>query len=608
MQDPFADLKSANTQGTRPQREDPFADLMPQRKESQSQERSEPSMQDRILRAQLNQRSPFMPGKGEEEKYGDVKLNLGEKIGNSLMDYAPYLIGGGGAVKGIGTALSKFPATAKGIASFAAKHPKWAKYLPMAAENMIGSAGYGAANAEEGSRGSEALVGAGIGLGASALGAGVVDPLLRYGAKKYAQSAIPEFTKKATDKIRELLPEESYGQKLYQNFLGKAKENKSAWSGLEKTAKDIDENVLRRTPDIREGALNTSPYRKYIEDYEQKVSAMEPALKAPYAQSSEIAKKSLELEPQSLSGAVGLRKNINKEMSDYIKTQGQGLTPENYQTKEFLKGLKENLKNETLDANKGRIGEESLNKFKNEWEGANKTHQEVNKFYKSPQKMTGVEKDNRSVKEAFKASLPKDMGGSGVPLDPSIVTKYLPSLAPSGAQGIQGLKQLSKLMGSKKEGVEAAKANIFRRQIENGAGTVDVAAQYSKLSPSQKKYLFGKSDEGRMLEAINKTRIAFDREPAKTLEKARDLHGLYGMGASGLAGMTAARLSGEDWEKSLGIGAITGMGGGMAWKGLAKSATVPRVEKAINFAKNGTTNTGKNLNTAYNLMRSRGDQ
>lgn len=577
--------------GYRPTR----ADFMQQ--ESPAQEKPEANIQDRILRAQLNQRSPFTPGKGEEEKYGDVNLNIGEKIGNSLLDYAPYMVGGSGAVKLAGKALSKFPATAKGMAAFAEKYPKWAKYLPMGAENAIASGAYGAANAEEGNRVPSALLNAGIGVGATAIGAGLVDPLLRYGAQKYAQTAIPEFTKKATEKVRELLPTSEYAKKLGDKFLGKYGENKAAWKGAEKTAEEIDKNVLRRTSPGEAGGLNASPYRKYIEDYGAKVGDMEPALRAPYMQSAGIAKKALELEPQSLSGAMGLRKNINKEMSDYIKKEGQGLTPENYQTKDFIKGLKENLKNETLDENKGKIGEEALGKFKNEWEGANKTHQELQEFYKSPQKSSGVIKPIRQTREVF------ENVKTGKPIDASIINKYVPSLSPQGAQGVTGLKHLAKLMGSKKDAVEAAKSTIFRKQIENGANTVDMAAQYAKLSSSQKKYMFGKSDEGRMLEAINKTRLAFGREPEKTLAKIG--HGMMSLGVPGGLGFAGGLMSGESWDKSLMTGLVTAAASKGIGKGLSKSATVPRVERAINFAKNGTTNTGRNLNTLYNMGMNR---
>jgi hypothetical protein len=587
MQNPFEDLLPNQKPAPSRMAQNPFADLMQQNTRPSAQPEEQPSVSARAMSALLNQQSPFAPrSRPEEEKYWGTT----EKIAGSLMDYAPFFIGGTGLTKAGATALSKFPATAKGLAEFTAKHPKLAKYIPDTVASAIGGAGYGAATGKEGERLGSALEQGAIGAGIPIAGATVVDPLLRYGAKKYAQSAIPAFTEKAGEKIKELLSTGEYSKKLQERFLGASKANKENWKEAEKVASELD--VLRGT-----SPLNVSPYQKYIQEYGQNISKMEPAIRAPYAQSIEAAKRAGELAPESFSGIMAARKNLNQNIGDYLKKESGGnFNPQTRESKEFVKGLQSNLKNETLEANKGLVGEENLKRFQKEWESANKSHQNLQKFYKSPEKMTGVERDKAqtTIREAFKASLPESMGGKNVPLDPSMIGRYLPSLTPNGAQGVQGMKQLAKIMGSKKEAVEAAKAHIFRPQIENGAKTVDVAARYGQLSPSQRKYLFGNSEEGKMLDAINKTRLAFGREPEKTLAKIG--HGMMSLGIPGGLGFAGGLASGESWDKSL----MTGLATAAASKGIkglaGKTATPSTVNRAINFGKGGMTNFGRNAN------------
>lgn len=632
--------------------------------------------------------------RGENEKnydyYQAMGLNKGgaDELATGLLDFAPYMAGGSGAVKVGGKLLSESPAMASKLSSFAGKYPKLAKYLPEAASNAVSGGAYGYNNAPEGSEGTHALLSAGLSVLPTAASALVIDPLLRYGAKKYAQSAIPKFTEKATDKLRELLPVDQYVRKLSDRFMGATSKNKANWQELNNTARGLDEGLIspmraqgrempikgnnkiqneventdhmgnplnplmlgkqaplkqeivgydaggapifskhdygaeikefpstrnisgsvpRRTsaisgeydaagaPLYKNGInFNSSPLKSYIEGFKNKVGAMEPAQQQEYTQALKLANKASELSPRSFSGAVSLRKNINQDMKDYLNQNGIGYTPQNSQSKNFLSGLKQNLKNETIAAQEGKVAPEALDQFRNQWETANKSHQDIQKFYKSPNKMTGVENEGKVLREAYKSSLPKEMGGTNTPMDPAILSKYVPSLSPTGSKGVEGLKHLEKLMGSKEDAVAAAKSHIFGKQIQNGANTVDTAAKYAQLSPAQKKYLFGDSKEGEMLEAINKTRLAFGREPEKTLAKVG--HGLMGWGVPGLLGYEASEAAGESKAKSF-QHALEAIAASKGLKYAAKaSATVPRVNRAISFGKNGTTNTGRNTN------------
>jgi hypothetical protein len=534
--------------------------------------------------------------RGENEKnydyYQAMGLNKGgaDELATGLLDFAPYMAGGSGAVKVGGKLLSESPAMASKLASFAAKNPKLAKYLPEAASNAASGGAYGYNNAPEGSEGTHALLSAGLSVLPTAASALVIDPLLRYGAKKYAQSAIPKFTEKATDKLRELLPVDQYVRKLSDRFMSATSKNKANWNAVENTAKSLDENVPRG---VTQG-FNQMPFLNYIDQHANKVKGMEPAIKAPYSQSMELAEQAKEVAPQSFSGAVALRKNINQSAKDYLNKGGTAINPQNMESKNFLTGLRNNLKNETIAAQEGKVTPEALDQFRNQWETANKSHQDIQKFYKSPNKMTGVENEGKVLREAYKSSLPKEMGGTNTPMDPAILSKYVPSLSPTGSKGVEGLKHLEKLMGSKEDAVAAAKSHIFGKQIQNGANTVDTAAKYAQLSPAQKKYLFGDSKEGEMLEAINKTRLAFGREPEKTLAKVG--HGLMGWGVPGLLGYEASEAAGESKAKSF-QHALEAIAASKGLKYAAKaSATVPRVNRAISFGKNGTTNTGRNTN------------
>jgi hypothetical protein len=552
--------------------------------------------------------------------------NLADKIGVGALDFAPYMIGGSGLAKGAGKLIAESPKLAEKAAEFSAKNPYSSAFIKNMAENVPAGAAFTAAN--KGNQG-ESLAAS---TAASALPV-ALQPLIKYGAKQYAQSAIPKFTEKATEKLRELLPAGVYSKKLEDKFLNAVVTNKSNWQGLDKTAENLDKNVLRRTPeemklaevnklgsklfDKSQGDIspvakslqevdskyfNQSPYLNYIEKFNEKVKGLEPSMQAPYKQAIGVAEKAGEMAPESFAGAVAARKNINQSMKDYLSDGGKAINPANRQSTEFLKGLKNTIKDDLVDANKDKVGAEALTGFKNQWEAANKSHQDVLKFNKSPQKMTGIEEEGRTVRNAFKASLPKNMGGEGIPLDPAIIGKYAPTLSPSGAKGIEGIKQLETLLGDKKLARDAIKAHIFQKQLTNGANTIDAPAKYAQLSSAQKKRLFGNSEEGKYLEAINKTRLAFNREPAKTAEGMGFNRHLTGMGAPALLGFGGSYYGGDSWDKSLMHGIEAGLAAKVAGSVAGRFATPKSVERAIAM-KSMQPTSGRYLNlAAQNLI------
>lgn len=566
-----------------------------------------------------------------------VSQNTGDKVVGAVADFLPFMKGASLTKDAVMLAAKESPAIAAKVTQFAARNPKFAKFLGGAAENALSGAAYSAVQAPEGQKLSNAAVGGALGA-ATSVGSEALNALGRYGIKQYSQSAIPKFTEKATDKIRELLPSGDYAKNLADKYLSAVGANKANWKGLKQTAAELDKNVLIKAPEQRAadevnklgGKLfdksqgeaspiakslhevdsryfNQSPYLDKIMQFQDKVKGLEPAMQVPYKQAMGVAENAAGMVPESFSGAVAARKNLNQEMKNYLSDGGKAINPANRESTQFMSDLKNTMKDDLVDANKDKVGAEALTGFKNQWEAANKSHQDYLKFNKSPQKMTGVEEEGKTVRDAFKASLPKKMGGQGIPLDGSIISKYMPSLTPKGAEGVEGFRQLSKLLGSKNEAREAAKSFIFKKQIGNGANTVDVAAQYAKLSDQQKKWLFGKSEEGKYLEAINNTRIAFNREPAKTAEGMGINRHLSGMGAPALLGFGSSYASGDSWDKSLFRGLEAGLGAKALGLVAGQMATPASVERAIAM-KNAQPLTGRYANlAAQHLLNSQGN-
>lgn len=620
--------------------------------------------------------------------------NAADKVAVAGLDFAPYMMGASGAVKAGSKLLSESPKLAEKAAAFASKNPYTSKFLTNMAENAPAGAAFTAAN--KGDQKESLLASTAV----SALPV-AIQPLVKYGAQKYAQSAIPAFTKKATEKLKELLPSGDYAKTLSDKYLSAVGKNKANWKALEKTAEGLDKSLIsplkeegkliqvkggnkiqneventdrmgnplnpqfvgrdssnfpanikpeivgydaggapimkqpphdfsatqkdipltrkvsgneaRNTPAsvgqydasgaplFRNGIdFKNSPYDSYIESFKNKVGAMEPAKQQEYTQALKLADKAQKMAPRSFDGVVSLRKNINQDMKEYLNNQSGGITPQNSKSKQFLSGLKENLKNDVLDANTDKIGAEALTGFKSQWETANKSHQDLQGFNKALQPGSGIVKPTRQMRERF------ENVKSGNELDESVLGKYAPSLTPTGAKGIEGIKHLEKLMGDKTAARDAIKAHIFNKQIGDGSVTVDAAARYAKLSSAQKKRLFGRSDEGQYLEAINKTRLAFGREPEKTLAKIG--HGITSLGIPGGIGFAGALASGDSWDKSLMYGIATAAAS-KGIKGLAgKTATANSVNRAIELGQYGKPMSGRYLNAVgQNFINQRKD-
>ena len=548
------------------------------------------SVNDRMLASLLHQQSPF--GKQKETDPGAKDEGLVTSMAKGVVDFVPSMVLGQGAVKG----LSKIPKVAEFGAKYAANSPKLSKIFgATAAENAISGAHQGATHAEKGDMAAGGAVGGGIGALSTLINPALGIPV-KYLAKKYAQSAIPEFTQKATDLIREkTLPVSEYAKLLTERYLGKANKNQQNWKAAETTAQNIDNSMMSlRKPEIvghdAAGApiykaptleqtvpFKNDPYHAYIDKYKTDVGALEPARRAEHEHGIMLADRAKELAPESFMGMIHSSKNINRDLSDYMEQKG--IPSINARARDFLGGLKKTIREDLITANEGKVEKGLMNQFKNEWETANKSHQELQDFYNYVRPGTGNLAKNKQVKEAFQKS------SDELPIDEAVLNKFLPSLTDRGVKGTEGLKHLEKMFGNKELAQDAAKASLFNRALDKGANTIDTAAIYSKMSPAQRKQIFGNSEEGKMLEAINKSRLQFGREPEKTLAKIG--HGVTSLGIPGLIGFGGALASGDSWDKSL----MYGFEAAAASKGIkgisAKTATPRSVERAINIGKKG---------------------
>jgi len=559
--------------------------------------KNEPSISDRTMTSFLHQQSPLGPAKDYDPLASQD--NALEKVGKFGVDVAagmvPFQMGAANLLK-YGGRLSPV------FSRFLSKDPYFAA---SAMENALAGGAYDKLQGDSG-------IGGAIAGAISPLPSAATNAALKYGAQKFAQSAIPGMTKRATDYMRNLLDPNDYAGMLYNRFSSMFDKNKAAWGETNKAATGIDEGLTKTIPQaqppktsslldesgnpiqipqpekmVSKVDFNASPYHSYINDFTNKIKALEPAKKEPYSQALSLAQKAKELAPESFSGTVASRKNINQNLKDFLNQQGSNTANNsmNSQSKQFLTGLKNTLKKDIPEANQGNVGQEAMQDFTDKWNTANKAHQELKEFYRSPQPGSGVVKPVRQTREAFQAAQ------QGQKLDPAIIGKYMPR---PNQGGTEGLDQLAKLYGSKSQAQEAAKAYINRRPLTNGVSTLDVSNEYAKLSPAQRDWIYGGSKEGDLLNTINNVRQSFGKEPARSLLTA-GAHHLFGFGLPFLAGSAGAHYLGGDWKDDVFAGL------GMAATGKIPAAIAgrlsPRAIRAVSdYAQRSPVNYGRYFN------------
>ena len=334
--------------------------------------------------------------------------------------------------------------------------------------------------------------------------------------------------------------------------------------------------------------FDNSAYHNYIDNFQNKVLNLDPAQQEQYKQALVLSNKARDLAPQSLSGMIASRQNINKDMADYLNENG--MTSANMQSKAFLSGLKDNLKNEVLNSNSKNMSPEDFSNLKNAWEKANQSHQDLKEFYKAEHPSTGIMADTNQMTDRF-----KNLSNPGATLNPSVFSEYSPTFSQDASQGVEGVNHLGKLLGDDDLAKKAVTAHIFRRQTDQGANTLDAAALYSKLSPIQRETLLGNTPAGNMLGLVERMRQEHGKEPARNFWQ-RNSHSILGMGLPGLAGAFAAHENGANWEGTLMGGAAAAAASHLGAKALGWSATPRLVTKALERANKGVKHKGRYLN------------
>lgn len=596
MQDsnPFSDLMPQQTSApmqAAPQ--NPFADLMQQNNNvlrgtqnniSQGQQAT-PDYFSRAADTALFANRGAFPGIDPYKRLGEERGAL-DAIGEGLIDFAPYLIGGVGGVSLIGKGLSKIPQGAKFAAEFAARNPRLAAAIPNMGANVLSGAAYKMANGEPGELVQNALTGGGLGLLSSGVGYGL-DKLGRLGAEAYARSAIPGFIDRATKSIKGIIsPDEAAGA-LKANYNTAAGSNTANWNALNKTALNLDANLA-----ANKIQFNSEPYVKSIDDYISKIQSYEPAKKEAYKEALDFAKEAKELAPKSFEGAIALRQNLNKYFKDFQAKRG--VARDDVNAKTFIKDIKNTLINDTIKANSKNVNPQELSAFENAWQQANKSHQGLQEFYKSPNPI-GINKPVKQTREAFQ---------SGADADAALLNKYMPKPSQTG---VEGLKQLEKLYGSKQKAQDAAKSYLLRK-INEGGTNQDILTKFQSLSPAQRKYIFGKSGEEQILNTAHNAERAFGRTSSSGHLGAIGHH-VVGYGLPGLVGSVGAYQAGLPWNESLLAGLATAAATKGIKAGIGKFATPSSVGKAIQFAEKGGKNQGRYINmTAQEIGTRRKDK
>jgi hypothetical protein len=416
------------------------------------------------------------------------------------------------------------------------------------------------------SRGVNALFGAaGGGVGAG-LGEGL-QAGLRYGNKLYAQSAMPGLVERATESLKKHITPEKAMQSLQNKYQFAAKNNENNWAKTNEIANTLDTELK-----MRGHPFNGSRFIQDINKGIEKIEAKEPAKRAKYNNAIAFANYIKEQTPQSFSGAVTLRQNLNQELKKYLEKEN--IKTADKATVELVGNLKKIL-DQTVKDNKKYVAPSRYKKFVSQWSDANQSHSGLQEFFKSPN-TEGVLRPVKQRRETLEKGT----------LDRAALGKYLkPSLG-----GTTGINQLNKLTGNN----NAARSYIMRNAIEGRGQPNEALRAYEKLSMPQREALFAKTPYGENLKAASAVRNNLGEAPREGLRLAG--HHALSLGLPGFLGFLGAKTAGgQDWDTSIaaGLGAAALAKGGQG--AIAKYASPQSVMRAIQRTKAPSKNAGRFL-------------
>lgn len=443
-----------------------------------------------------------------------VEQGLADKVVQGVLEFSPF-------------------ARAAKMAQSVPKIAKLFSKAPNLATGVAAGTAFGAVNAPE----DEKMMGALFGGGAGALGVGagkVADAGIRKIAEKYAQTAIPGLVNKATDTLKKHISPDKSARVLQQKYNVAAKTNAGNWEKTNQLANTLDTELKKRGH-----AFNGSRFIQDIDKGIERIAKKEPAKRAKYEHALGFANYIKQQTPQSFSGAITLRQNLNQELKKYLEKQN--LKSGDREVKTTVSNLKKVL-DDTIKDNKKYVSKTRFNQFNKDWMEANKSHSSLQEFFKTPNPQ-GVLKPRLPRREAL-ASGQLDAGAIGQYVRPSM-------------RGTAGIDQLRKLTGNN----NAARAYAVRNLIE-GRGNQNALSLYEKLPPAQREALFKNTKSGEVLNAASHAKNTVGMPAEKSFGNAIGHH-IGALGVPGLLGFAGAKAAGEDTEKSL----LYGAGAALAAKG-----------------------------------------
>lgn len=480
-----------------------------------------------------------------------VQPNLADKIGTGIASYAPYDTGAGELVGGLELG---------------------GKYLPALARNVGAGAAYGAANSPNSPLGGE-VGGAGLGVANTALSA--VGGLLGRGATNlYAKTALPGLIDQGTQAVMKGLGNAGdYASQLLGKYKDADAANANAWNTATQNATNLDSQLT-----ANKATFNAQPYNDYITNYLGKVNGMEPATAYKYNDAVDFANNvASKIAPQSFSGAMDLRQNLNNTLNNYTKQKG--LDQADYQSTQFIGGLKNVLNNDVIDANASNVNPDDLSNFKQSWENANQTHQNLQAFKQTT---------NAAGAPIFSNVLRTGVTGNQSP-EGAILNEFMPTPAQTGTNEYQNL---SNLYGSQPQAQQALTAYALRNANSKGDADKSVMNFYQNQSPEQRQFLFANTPAQPALQAASQGVETYGA-PTQPGFNLNGLHhfGLH-YGLPGGIGFGAGLAMGLPWEQAVGLGAGAALGAKGIGKAIQKTATPGLVNRAMNYGQSAVQPSG----------------
>lgn len=371
-----------------------------------------------------------------------------------------------------------------------------------------------------------------------------------------------------------------YAEQFNKLYKEKSDINKKLWEAVDKNAKIFDEST--------QNGFVSKPYKKYISDYIEKAESLTPAKKAQFSDSLQLAEEMKNIAPQNIEDVVSLRKNIN-EILDGLSAKKN--LQSNRETNEFAKGLKNSLF-EVVEENMKKNPE---SKFKEVWDLANKSHADLQDFYKVPHKLGG-EKTSKDLKNMLKAG-EKDA-------DAAIFDLFTPSATQTGTNGYE---QLAGLVG--KNNAKDYLKSYMMRNIQKG-NSVQGLDIYRKLSKEQRSAIFGGSPEYKVFESASNVLDNIEKNPNSFFNQMPWLGHLTSSGALGATVGLGSLMTGDNWDKALMKGAMASLVPFAVAKGAGSLAgKYPEIaDKSIKFATEGRGNGGAlSALLAQNFLNNKGD-